>query len=495
MLSRQSVAFLLFFAFALSAAQTGFAQQAGLSPGQLPDQTTPVGLRGKVVEAFSGAQALVAATWGCPLVIMYNLRYNDAVGPKPKAPPNSIWRMEDISTPKLSREAGYVTPNVNTLYGFGFLDLGPQPVILSVPDSGERYYMVEIVDMWTNAFAYAGGVATGYKGGMFALVGPGWKGSLPPHLRRIDCPTRWIMIQPRVHVRESGDLPGARKVLQAITVQGLAQFTGERALPVPTYNYAAPDLKDPDLPVSAMDFKDPLQFWEILSAAMNENPPPEDQVKALLPMFEPLGLEPGKAWDRSKVNPIVLNSMKTAAANIGAMLSQLPQGANVDGWQIPSPTLGNFGTNYLLRAVVARVGLTANTPREAIYYLSPKDREGNWFTGAQRYTVTFAKTPPVITPGFWSLTMYDSENNYTVPNQIDRYSLGSDNKGMKFNHDGSLTIYVQNESPGPDREANWLPAPPDNFYLILRSYAPGQAMVKSLTDRTTYAPPAVALVK
>ena len=208
MLSKQGVVFLLFFAFASSAAQTAFAQHAGPSAGQSPDQTAPAGPRGKAVETLSGAQALIAATWGCPLVIMYNLRYNDAVGPEPKAAPNSIWRMQDISTPKLSREAGYVTPNVNTLYGFGFLDLGPQPVILSVPDSGGRYYVVEIVDMWTNAFAYAGGVATGYKGGVFALVGPGWNGSLPPHVRRIDCPTRWIMIQPRVHVRRPEDLPG-----------------------------------------------------------------------------------------------------------------------------------------------------------------------------------------------------------------------------------------------------------------------------------------------
>jgi hypothetical protein len=208
MLSKRGVVFLLFFAFALSVAQTGFAQQAGPSSGQSPDQTTPAGLREKAVQTFFSAQALVAATWGCPLVIMYNLRYNDTVGPKSKAAPNSIWRMQDISTPQLAREAGYVTPNVNTLYGFGFLDLGSQPVILSVPDSGGRYYVVEIVDMWTNAFAYAGGVATGYKGGVFALVGPGWNGSLPPHVRRIDCPTRWIMIQPRVHVRRPEDLPG-----------------------------------------------------------------------------------------------------------------------------------------------------------------------------------------------------------------------------------------------------------------------------------------------
>jgi hypothetical protein len=163
----------------------------------LAETTSP---RAQVLSAYSGALALSAATWGAPLVTMYALRYDDAVGTNAKAAPNTIWRMEDISTPELSQTAGYVSPNVNTLYGFGFLDLAAQPVILTVPDSNGRYSMVEIVDFWTNAFAYAGGVETGYKGGKFALVGPGWKGRLPPDVKRIDAPTRWVLIQPRVHV-------------------------------------------------------------------------------------------------------------------------------------------------------------------------------------------------------------------------------------------------------------------------------------------------------
>jgi hypothetical protein len=139
-----------------------------------------------------------------------------------------------ISTPALSQEAGYVTPNVNTLYGFGFLDLAAEPIILSVPDSHGRYYMIEIVDFWTNAFAYAGGVATGYKGGKFALVGPGWKGRLPPHVTRIDSPTRWILVQPRVHVVNRDDLPAARAVLDAITRSGARQSDGEAVAGITT---------------------------------------------------------------------------------------------------------------------------------------------------------------------------------------------------------------------------------------------------------------------
>ena len=193
----------------------------------------------KALEDWTYAVALDAANWGSPAVIMYNMRASDALGAKPKAAPNSIWRMTNISTPELSVESGYVTPNVNVIYGFGFLDLGPEPIILSVPDSKGLYYLVEIVDMYSNAFAYAGGTATGYKGGKFALVGPGFKGTLPAGVQRIDCPTRWTLIQPRVHVINPAGLPAAQKVMQEITVQGLAKFTGKPAPAAPAYNYAA----------------------------------------------------------------------------------------------------------------------------------------------------------------------------------------------------------------------------------------------------------------
>jgi len=163
------------------------------------------------LHGYAYAIALQAAIWGMAPTTFYALRYNDALGPKPKAAPGDIWRMADISTPKLSEESGYVTPNVNTVYGFGFIDLGAEPTILSVPNSHGRYYVVEILDAYTNAFAYAAGVATGYGGGQFALIGPGWKGTLPAGVERIESPTRWVLIQPRVHMKAPDDLPGARR--------------------------------------------------------------------------------------------------------------------------------------------------------------------------------------------------------------------------------------------------------------------------------------------
>lgn len=140
------------------------------------------------------ALALQAAMYAVPIVAMYNLRNTISFAPDAKAPPNELWRIENIATPKIAEEAGYVTPNVNVVYGFGFIDLGEQPFILSAPDSRGRYYMIQIVNMWSNAFAYVGGLATGYKGGSYALVGPGWHGVLPAGVKRIDCPTRWVEI-------------------------------------------------------------------------------------------------------------------------------------------------------------------------------------------------------------------------------------------------------------------------------------------------------------
>jgi DNA sulfur modification protein DndE len=444
---------------------------------------------------LTNSLAVTAAIWGAPLVTMFNLRYNVAVGPTAKAAPNSIWREADISTPQIAEEAGYVTPNVNTVYGFGFLDLGSQPQALSVPDSDGRYYVVEIVDMWTNAFAYVGGVETGYKGGTFVLVGPGWRGPLPEDVRRIDCPTRWVMIQPRVHVSGPEDLAVAEKVLQAITVKDLAAFMGQPASPAPAYAYIAPDRKDPKLPVSALDYRDPLQFWDILSAAMKENPPPPDQLSALVPLFAPLGLTPGRTWDRTEVNPFVLQAMAKAAADIGPILAALDGNRLRNGWEIPPSTMGDFGTDYLTRAVVARNGLSGNTPKEAIYYLAYTDSVGGELSGSHGYTLTFRQTPPVVAPGFWSVTLYDADNYYPISNPINRYSLGSDNPGMHLNPDGSLTIYLQRYTPGTDKVANWLPCPPGRFFLALRAYAPAEAMVRSLTDPAAYEPPIIAVAK
>jgi hypothetical protein len=448
----------------------------------------------KALADWTNNIAYQAAVYGSPLVIMFALRNHDAMGPNPKAAPNEIWRMENTSTPELAMKSGYVMPNLSVIYGFGFLDLRQEPVVLSTPDSKGLYYMVETLDMWTNAFSYPAGLKNGYKGSKVAFVGPGWKGQLPAGLKRIDCPTPWILIQPRVHLPNQGGLAGAQKVLSEIKTQTLSSYLGKPALSVAKYDYPAPDFIDPKLPVSVLDFKDPLQFWDIFSAAINENPPPKDEISAMLPMFAPLGIELGKQWDRSKVNPVVLQAMKDAATLVPQMMAQLPLGRLTNGWYIPPPSIGNYGKDYGVRAFVARNGLTANTPEEAVYFLGRLDNEFNALTGVNNYTITFKEEPPYYKPAFWALRLFDANNLYPVPNPINRYVIGSD-YDMKKNADGTLTIYLQNTSPGKDKESNWLPTPAGPFLLILAPYAPGKAIVESLTDPKAYVPPAVILAK
>jgi hypothetical protein len=448
----------------------------------------------KALEDWTYDLAANAVTWGSPLVIMYALRDHDATGPKVKAAPNTVWRMDDITTPQTAAAEGYVCPNSSVLYGFGFLDLRQEPVVLNLPDSQDLYYMVETVDMWTNAFAYPAGLEAGYKGGKVAYVGPNWKGELPADVKRIDAPTPWILIQPRVHMPNPSELEAARKVLAAIKPQTLSEYLGKRAASVPKYDYALPQFVNQKLPVSALDFKDPLQFWDLLSAAMNENPPPKAEIEVLLPMYKPLGLELGKQWDRSKVDPIVLKSMERAAQAIPKQLNDLPFGRLTNGWFIPPPTIGDSGTNYEIRAIIARIGLTANTPKEAVYFAGKEmlDSDGNPLTGAKKYTITFKETPPFIKPGFWQLRMWDGTTCYPIANPINRYVIGSD-VDMKRNPDGSVTIYIQADSPGKDKESNWLPSPRGSMMMVISAYAPGPAMVESLSNPNAYVPPPVVV--
>jgi len=467
------------------------------APAATPPSASPEQIA--AIEAWTESLAVQAATYAAPLVAMYNLRSTVAVGPDPKAAPNTIWRMEDISTPKLAAESGYVSPNLDVIYGFGFADLGAEPVILTAPDSDGRYYMIEICDMYSTAFAYPAGGASGYKGGKFALVGPGWKGTLPDGVTRIDCPTRWVELQPRVNVKSEADLPAAKKVIQAITLQPLSQYTGGAAPAPVAYKYEVPKMK-PGVATSHMEFDDPLQFWSIFSAALNENPPPQSEIDSVLPQFKYLGIELGKQWKPEDVNPLILEQMKKASVAIGDLaLGTMPlAGTLKNGWVIPPANTGNAGPDYLSRLCVAVFGLTANVATEAIYYSGVLDANNQPMTGENKYTLTL--NPPMayaqpVPPGFWSVTMYDKATSYTTPNPINRYHLADYDKLAK-NEDGSITIYLQVDSPGADKESNWLPAPKGEFYLIFRNYAPEPSVSEALKDRSAFeGPPGVMPVK
>jgi hypothetical protein len=275
-------------------------------------------------------------------------------------------------------------------------------------------------------------------------------------------------------------------------VTGLAQHNGGPAPQAVAYRYDAPKI-NPEVASGQMQFLDPLQFWEIFSAAMNENPPPAWEITSVLPQFKYLGIELGKPWKREGMPPLILEQMKVAAESIGPMMMPLLPvlGNTANGWIIPTPNVGMAGADYPARAIVAVFGLTSNTPQEAIYYTAVSDGRNQPLNGAKQYTMTFKEQMPCIapvTPGFWSISVYDSVTGYTVLNPINRYSLGSDDT-LKHNADGSFTLYVQADNPGAEREANWLPTSSGPFYLIIRVYAPAAATVAALQNPATFQGP------
>ncbi len=432
----------------------------------------------KNIQEYYYSLALQAASWGAPIVTMYNLLYNSMLKPDAPSKPNQVWTLDQNS---------YPTPNVNVISAYAFLDLSREPLILSAPYSQGRYYMIQFVDMYTNSFAYVGGSATGYEGGQYVVAGPQWRGELPASIPRIVAPTPWVWLQARVHVVNENDLAEAKKVLNGITVQTFSDYNKQKSssLVDSFNNLIIPQLNNPN--ISALDFKDPMQFWRILSTAINKNPPSEYEIKYLLPLFKPLGIELGKTWNPDQLAAPVLASMRLAAKNIANINQYLPIGRIDNGWFIPPANMGNFGTDYYLRSVVARLGLTANTPQEAIYFVLKSDTTGHALSGENKYTLKF-KEPPYKKPGFWSLTLYNAENNNTIANPLNRFSIGSD-KAIQAGPDGNLTIYVQKNSPGKSNESNWLPSGAGPFYLILRVYAPGAALIKSLSDPEAYIPP------
>ena len=240
---------------------------------------------------------------------MYSLRHNDATGPSPKAVANSVWRMENITTPQLAEEEGYILPNCSTVYGFGFLDLKREPIILTLPDSDGRYYLVQCVDMWTNAFAYPAGKTAGYKGSKVALVGPGWKGKLPDSVKRMPDAVDFDSAAPssygqrRRPPRREESAVGHHDS-RAVRVHRKARTAAAQV------RLPSPGQESPKFLSARSISRIRSSFGTSFPNALNENPPPKAQIDGLLPLFKPLGIELGKKWDRNKVDPIVLSAMK-----------------------------------------------------------------------------------------------------------------------------------------------------------------------------------------
>jgi hypothetical protein len=374
-----------------------------------------------------------------------------------------------------------VRPNFDTLYSSAWLDLTKEPMVISVPDTGGRYYLLPMLDMWTDVFASPGWRTTGTQAQTLIVVPPGWrpelKGDLatalglPADTQRVDAPTPYVWIIGRTKPDGPPDYDAVHKIQAALKVTPLSEWG--KTPPVPeTKIDPSIDMKTP--PKLQVDNMTAAQFFAIAAEIMKLQPPHVTDWPIIAQMRR-IGIEPGKSLDMSKLEPAIskgLADVPQAAHQLMAWkLKSLARVAN--GWSMNTDTMGVYGNYYLKRAIVAQLGLGANLPDDAIYPLNLRDSDGRALDGTNNYTIHFDKGDIPPADAFWSMTLYDNEG-FQVANSINRFAVSSW-MPLVYNADGSLDLYFQNESPGADREANWLPAPPEPFTLTMRLYAPQSA--------------------
>ena len=361
-----------------------------------------------------------------------------------------------------------VRPNFDTLYSIAWLDLTREPVVVTVPDTQGRYYLLPMLDMWTDVFASPGKRTTGTGAGSFVIVPPGWQSQIPQGAQRIDAPTPYVWIIGRTQTNGPKDYAAVNQVQDGYTVARLSQL-GKAPQPVSVTIDPAVDMKTP--PMTQVNTMAADKYFAYAAELLKVNPPHiTDQ--SIVARMRRLGIEPGKSFDLGKADAAIKHGLERAVPDgLKGMQEKIPTLARaVNGWQMNTDTMGVYGNYYLKRAIVALVGLGANLPEDAIYPLNLGDADGKPLTGANKYLLHFAKSeiPPV--GAFWSVTLYDKDGFQTA-NVLNRNAIG-DRDELKFNTDGSVDLYFQHESPGKDRESNWLPAPAGDFNLCMRLYAP-----------------------
>ncbi len=367
-----------------------------------------------------------------------------------------------------------VRPNFDTLYSSAWLDLTDGPVIVSVPETDGRYYLLPMLDMWTNVFASPGWRTTGTRAGDFAIVPPGWQpggSELPGGVQRIDAPTPYVWIIGRTKTDGPKDYDAVHKIQAGFKVTPLSRW-GQPPAPVQVKIDPSVDMKTP--PKVQVDRMAAGAYFAYAAEIMKLQPPHITDQPILARMAR-IGIEPGQSFDLAKLDPRVRQALERAPEEAQKLMAwKVPTLARVvNDWSMNTDTMGVYGNYYLKRAIVAQLGLGANLPEDAIYPLNIGDEAGRPLDGTSNYTIHFDKAtlPPV--DAFWSITLYDRQG-YQVANGLDRFAVSSW-MPFKYNPDGSLDLYFQNQSPGAEMEANWLPAPPGPFNLTMRLYAPKSA--------------------
>lgn len=421
------------------------------------------------VSSAADAQAIAqeAYIYFYPLILM-DLTRKQLINTDPKVnpiggPANAFTHIRAFPTAEMR---AVVRPNFDTLYSSAWLDLTNGPVVVSTADTGGRYFLLEMLDMWSDAFAVPGKRTNGTGPANFAVVPPGWTGALPQGVDRIDAPTSYVWIIGRTQTNGVKDYEAVHKVQDGYRITLLADWGRTARKAEQTIDPSVDTKTEPLRQINGMS---PLAYFNYGAQLMKKNPPHLTDW-SIIASLKRIGLEPGKDFDGRKVSSDAL--VRGAHAGLKLMRDKMPTIARVtNGWGMNTDTMGVYGNYYLKRAIIAMAGLGANQVEDAIYPLNVADADGSPVSAESRYVLHFEKDelPPV--GAFWSLTMYDAEG-FQVPNPIHRFAIG-DRDPLTFNADGSLDLFIQNESPGGDEESNWLPSPKHGVLgLTLRLYAP-----------------------
>ncbi len=386
------------------------------------------------------------------------------------APINHFWHAPRLLTSDW-RDGG--TMNNDTLYSLAWVDLRKEPVILSVPDSGERYYTMELVGMNSDNFDYVGQRATGNKAGHYALVGPGWKGTLPTDVKPLaPSSSSWALVFGRTLATGDADLPAVKAMQQQYKLTPLSLW-GQK-------NANAPESRNIWQPFDVAT--DKLAHWKTLNRALAEDPV-DPRHAMLLKSFAGIGVGPG--LDVDKVDPATQRGLIRAAREGWRILNASPttnyhMKTVAGGWRYPPTSFGrtSLADDFIVRGgLQALIGITANDPEEAVYLNTASDAKNQRLMGDKRYTLRFGPGEQPDVKAFWSLTMYGFDRNFIV-NNINRFSLSDRSPTLKKDADGGITLHIQADSPGTEREGNWLPSPKGKpFYLVLRAYVPGPKLL------------------
>lgn len=426
--------------------------------------------------------------YGLPMVMAYGIMYEYAVDKSSsqfKAPFNTLYNEARVYT---YEDTAVVTPNSDTPYSFSWLDLRAEPVVFSAPAiDPKRYYSLQLNDLNTYNFGYVGTRATGSDAGRYMIVGPRWTGVTPAGIKKVfRSTTDFCLALLRTQLFDPTDIEAVKKVQAGYKVQMLSSFLNQPA-PAP-----APALSFPKFGKDLVR----TEFFEYLDFVLQLAPAlPEDQW--IRDQLARIGVGPGKSFDFRSLSledkAEILLGMKEGERKVEEAVAVL--GKDINGWRVAA-SFGNadfFHGDWLQRAAAAKAGIYGNDAAEAMYPLAKAGSDGKALDcSTSNYTLTFpaGQLPPVN--AFWSVTMYDGKTQLLVKNPINRYLINSPMlQHMKLGRDGSLTIYIQNKSPGADKESNWLPAPDGPIYVVMRLYWPKTTQPSILpAGEGTWQPPA-----